>query len=176
MHTELDDESAHGSVTRKPTSPRQSSVTSPKQSSTSPRQSSRPMSSPRQGSSPRQSTSSGQGPSPRRGAGVRLSSQDEDGHQLVGEDRDYGNLNRCAIDLTSVNGWNPGKNSYLNGHYPSLKKQQNRPQFFQKSSRSRKLTGVNCREEGLAHYGEEEASLKHHQAVEQYQVRSPRFQ
>ena len=68
LHTELEEESGHGSVSRKATSPRQSS---------------RQVSSPRQGSSP------GQGPSPRRGAGARLADHDKDCERPLGESTDH---------------------------------------------------------------------------------------
>ena len=75
LHTELEEESGHGSVSRKATSPRQSS-----------RQVS---------SSPRQGSSSGhQGPSPRRGAGARLADQDKDCERQLGESIDHGDHHR----------------------------------------------------------------------------------
>ena len=75
LHTELEEESGHGSVSRKATSPRQSS-----------RQVS---SSPRQGSSPGH-----QGPSPRRGAGARFADQDKDCERQLGESTDHGDHHR----------------------------------------------------------------------------------
>ena len=76
LHTELEEESGHGSVSRKGTSPRQSS-----------RQVS---SSPRQGSSPGH-----QGPSPRRGAaGARLADHDKDCERQLGESTDHGDHHR----------------------------------------------------------------------------------
>ena len=73
LHTELEEESAHGSVSRRAASPRQSS---------------RPVSSPRQGSSP------GQGPSPRRGAGPRLADHDKDCERPLVESTDHGEHRR----------------------------------------------------------------------------------
>ena len=74
LHTELEEESAHGSVSRRAASPRQSS---------------RPVSSPRQGSSP------GQGPSPRRGAGPRLADDhDKDCERPLVESTDHGEHRR----------------------------------------------------------------------------------
>ena len=73
LHTELEEESGHGSVSRKATSPRQSSGQ---------------VSSPRQGSSP------GQGPSPRRGAGGRMADHDKDCERPLGESTDHGDQRR----------------------------------------------------------------------------------
>ena len=73
LHTELEDESGHGSVSRRAASPRQNS---------------RPVSSPRQGSSP------GQGPSPRRGAGPRVADHDNVCERPLGESTNRGDQYR----------------------------------------------------------------------------------
>ena len=74
LHTELEEESGHGSVSRRAASPRQNS---------------RPVqSSPRQGSSP------GQGSSPRRVTGTRLTDLDKDCERPSGESTDHGEQHR----------------------------------------------------------------------------------